>query len=68
MDKERTTKTVIATLKLTFHGSYINVEDIPDYVRTWIDSGFDDRDDLRGWSVSFSEMSVLTGDPNGYDS
>lgn len=67
-DEKRTTKRVHARLTLTFHGSYVPVDDIEDRVNAWIDAGFEDRDDLRGWAVEVLGISEIHGDSDGYDS
>ena len=67
-ERERTTKRVTGTFTLTFHGSYINADDIPQYFEQWIDGGLEDRDDLRGWKFDITEIVEVTGDPEGYDS
>jgi hypothetical protein len=45
-----TRKQVCGTFTATFEGSYIPKEDIDNYLTYWLDSGLEDRDDLRGWS------------------
>lgn len=63
-----TTKRVTATLTATFHGDYIGVDEIPGVLEGWIDAGLYDRDDLRGWNFTVTNIDVVTGDPEGYDS
>lgn len=67
-DANRTTKRVTGTFTLTFHGDYIDADDIPQYLEQWIDSGLEDRDDLRGWNFDITEIDEVTGDPEGFDS
>jgi hypothetical protein len=40
-----------------FEGDYIPKEDIDDYLQQWLDSGLDDRDDLRGWSFNIVDIT-----------
>ncbi|MFJ7070158.1 hypothetical protein [Streptomyces sp. NPDC101115] len=67
-DDRRTTKRVTGTFTLTFHGSYLDADDIPQYFDQWIDGGLEDRDDLRGWKFDITEIDEVTGDPEGFDS
>lgn len=67
-DTERTTKRVAGTFTLTFHGDYVPAEDINQYIQQWLDSGLDDRDDLRGWSFTILSIREEQGDPEGFDS
>lgn len=56
-----TRKSVCGTFTATFEGDYIPKEDIPTYLNMWLDSGLDDRDNLRGWSfdiVSITETPI----------
>lgn len=56
-----TRKNVAGTFTATFEGNYIPKEDIDNYLQYWLDSGLEDRDDLRGWSfevVSITETSI----------
>lgn len=66
-ERERTTKRVTGTFTLTFYGDYIDASDIPRYFDQWVDSGLEDRDDLRGWNFVITEVDEVTGDPEGYD-
>lgn len=68
MESERTTKRVTGTFTLTFHGDYIDAEDIPQYFSGWVGSGLDDRDDLRCWDFHITEVTEVKGDPDGWDS
>lgn len=68
MNEERTTKYVTATVKLVFHGDYIDADDVTRYADGWIRSGLDDRDDLHGIDVAFGAVREISGDPEGYDS
>jgi hypothetical protein len=45
-----TRKQVAGTFTVTFEGDYIPKESIEDYLNQWLDSGLEDREDLRGWS------------------
>lgn len=67
-EPERTTKRVAGTFTLTFHGDYIDKDDVETYFQGWIDSGLDDRDDLRGWSFTVLSIREEQGDPEGFDS
>lgn len=68
-EPKRTTKYVAVTLALTFHGDYVGADEIAGRVEGWIDSCFNDRDDLRTWSVLSTVVKrEVTGDPEGYDS
>jgi hypothetical protein len=67
-DTARTTKRVTGTFTLTFHGDYIDTNDIPQYFQQWIDGGLEDRDDLRGWKFDITGIDEVTGDPEGFDS
>lgn len=56
-----TRKNVTGTFTATFAGDYIPKEQIESSLEYWIDSGLDDRDDLRGWSfniVSITEEEI----------
>ncbi|MFE2556008.1 hypothetical protein ACFXGT_08220 [Streptomyces sp. NPDC059352] len=64
---DRTTKRVTGTFTLTFHGSYIDADDIPQYFEEWVDGSLEDRDDLRGWKFDITEIDEVTGDPEGFD-
>lgn len=66
-EPERTTKYVTATLKLTFHGDYIEKDDVAAYAEQWLDMGLEDRDDLRSWNFTVTEVREVAGDPEGYD-
>jgi hypothetical protein len=66
--RERTTKRVNASLTLTFHGDYVAADEIAGRLDAWIDRGFDDRDDLRGWKLEVQGITEIHGDPDGYDS
>lgn len=63
----RTTKTVTATLTATFHGDYLDRDEVGQYLECWIDSGLDDRDGLRRWTFQVQQVEEVSGDPNGYD-
>lgn len=56
-----TRKLVTGTFTVKFEGDYIPKEDIDSYLNQWLDSGLDDRDDLRGWSfdiVNITETEI----------
>jgi hypothetical protein len=67
MDEERTTKYVTATVRLVFHGDYVDRTEVTSYAEGWLDAGLEDRDDLRSWTISFGTVREITGDPEGYD-
>lgn len=52
-----TRKNVTGTFTATFAGSYIPKEDIDNYLTMWLDSGLEDRDDLRGWSFEITNIT-----------
>ena len=52
-----TRKNVAGTFTATFEGDYIPKEDIDSYLQQWLDSGLDDRDDLRGWSFNIETIT-----------
>lgn len=52
-----TRKSVRGTFTAVFEGDYIPKEDIDDYLQQWLDSGLDDRDDLRGWSFNIVDIT-----------
>ena len=56
------------TFTATFHGDYIDADAVSGYLEGWLDSGLDDRDDLRSWSFTVQDVREVTGDPEGYDS
>lgn len=60
-----TRKDVTGTFTATFVGDYIPKEDIPDYLHMWLDSGLDDRDNLRGWS--FDIVNIEEKEPTEDD-
>jgi hypothetical protein len=66
-DRKRTTKYVSGTFKLTFHGDYVDAEDVERYFHDWVDAGLDDRDDLRGWTFEVHAVQEVHGDPEGFD-
>ena len=64
-----TTKYVTGTFTATFYGDYIDADAVVQHLDGWLDSGLDDRDDLRSWTFTFNpEVREVTGDPEGYDS
>ncbi|ATN93712.1 hypothetical protein SEA_ABT2GRADUATEX2_33 [Streptomyces phage Abt2graduatex2] len=67
-ERQRTTKRVTGTFTLTFHGDYIDKDDVAAYFQGWVDSGLDDRDDLRSWSFDVKTVTEEQGDPEGFDS
>ena len=67
MSEKRTTKRVTGTFTVTFHGDYISAADAPDYLGQWLDTGLEDRDDLRAWGFQVTGVEEVTGDPDGWD-
>lgn len=59
MGDDCTTKIVSVLLELTFHGDYIDKDDIEAYASGWINRGLDDRDDLRGWTATFGPVREI---------
>lgn len=56
-----TRKVVTGTFTVKFEGDYIPKDDIDYYLQYWIDSGLEDRDDVRGWSfdiVNITETEI----------
>lgn len=68
MREERTTKYVTLTLVATFYGGYYDAGEVTGRLQYWIDAGLNDRDDLRVWSYSLSDVVEADGDPEGFDS
>lgn len=66
-ESERTTKIVTLVLTATFHGDYLEADEVLGGLEGWIDRGLEDRDDLRGWKIVASGVEEIHGDPNGYD-
>lgn len=66
--EQRTTKYVTGTFTATFHGDYIDADDVETYLTGWLDAGLEDRDDLRTWDFTVTEIDERIGDPEGYDS
>ncbi len=64
----RTTKYLTGTFKVTFHGDYIAADAAAGHLEGWLDSGLDDRDDLRSWSFTVQDVREVPGDPEGFDS
>jgi len=52
-----TRKEVTGTFTATFAGDYIPKDDIEQYLSMWLDSGLDDRDNLRGWSFDITNIT-----------
>lgn len=67
-DAGRTTKKVTGTFTLTFHGDYLDKDDVVTYFQGWVDAGLDDRDDLRNWTFDVQDVTEVQGDPEGFDS
>lgn len=63
----RTTKYVTVQIKATFHGDYLDADEVIGHLQGWIDNGLYDRDDLHGWSYGPSSVVEIDGDPEGYD-
>ena len=68
MRDERTTKYLTGTFRATFHGGYLDADECASYLEGWLDSGLEDRDDLRSWSFSVQSTEEVSGDPEGFDS
>ncbi|MFD4858472.1 hypothetical protein [Streptomyces atratus] len=63
-----TRKVVVMTVTATFEGDYHSASECPGMLEGWIDGGFEDRDDLRGWSVvlvSVNEFPLQDEDSGG---
>lgn len=68
MSDKRTTKYVRTELTATFHGDYLDKDEVTQALEGWLDSGLDDRDDLRGWKLRIVEVREVSGDPERFDS
>lgn len=68
MSSKRTTKRVTVAVTATFHGDYIDADEVTGRLQGWIDAGLDDRDDLRHWSFTAGQVFEVHGDPEGFDS
>lgn len=44
-------KRVVMVLELRFQGDYYDASEVAGMAENWIDSGLNDRDNLRGWRV-----------------
>ena len=64
---ERTTKYATAVLTVTFHGDYVDVDNIPEHLKDWVDETLHGREDLKGWNLEITSVREVPGDPNGYD-
>lgn len=64
---KRTTKYVTGTLKATFHGDYLDKDEVAGHLEGWLDGGLEDRDDLRSWTFELTSVTEVDGDPEGYD-
>jgi len=64
---ERTTKYVTLRIKATFHGDYLDADEVGDRLQGWIRAGLDDRDDLHEWTFGSASVREVTGDPEGFD-
>lgn len=67
LPRKRTTKRVTGTFDLTFYGDYVRVDDVASHLDYYLDSGLEDRDDLRTWDFTVTGIEELDGDPDGYD-
>jgi hypothetical protein len=47
----KTRKVVTVEVIATFEGDYYDAGECPRVLEYWIDGGFEDRDNLRGWKV-----------------
>lgn len=66
-ERERTTKYVTGTFNITFHGSYVDVDEIERLLHQWLDGALEDRDDLYDRRFNVTEIEERGGDPEGYD-
>lgn len=64
MSAQETRKVVTATLTATFEGDYIRADDAPTYLEQWVDGGLEDRDDLRGWTLTVQSVIESPLDPD----
>jgi len=62
MTDKRTTKIVSVLVELTFHGDYLDRDEVVGYAEGWIDAGLEDRDDLRGWTTTFGPVREIGPD------
>jgi hypothetical protein len=63
----RNTKVLRGTFEVVFHGDYVAAEDCMQYLDSYMDSGLDDRDDLRSWEFKLASLTQIEGDPEGFD-
>lgn len=64
---ERITKIVTMIVTATFHGDYLASDEVASHLEGWIDTGLEDREDLREWKLNAGIVVEIHGDPNGYD-
>lgn len=67
VSRKRTTKYVTGNFALVFHGDYVSADEIQGRLADYLDSGLDDRDDLRSWNFEVVQIDEVHGDPEGYD-
>ncbi|MGH6979549.1 MAG: hypothetical protein ACRED4_09690, partial [Brevundimonas sp.] len=60
-----TVKVVTMVLTAKFVGNYYGADEVTSALESWIDSGLEDRDDLRGWNLT--TVSVLETKPTPED-
>ena len=52
LDRPGTTKVVTAVVTARFHGTYFGADEVAKVLAQWIDGALEDRDDLRGWTMT----------------
>lgn len=52
-------KRLVLELELTFDGDYYDLDELATVAEWWIEGGFEDRDDLVGWSIKASRAEVI---------
>lgn len=67
-ESKRTTKILTGTFRVVFHGDYVPADECETRLSIALDSGLDDRDDLRNWNFDVKSLTEVHGDPEGYDS
>lgn len=66
-EPKRTTKVLTGTFRAVYHGSYLAADEVADDLSSHLDSGLNDRDDLRTWEFTVDTVHEIDGDPEGYD-
>lgn len=65
VDRPGTTKVVTVAVTARFHGTYFDADEVSGALAQWIHGGLDDRDDLRGWTITpVSVTEFPSGDPD----